>query len=198
MIDSVWLTLPIRMHSPREMTALGFMSTCKHAGPECSHPARWHLRSATNPQLTWSEAPDHSHWLSVSGSLPKFMFGSNVRLITNEQGLKRSLVALSEFVSDVTHANFDAFLANVSRVDYCHDWQLTSGLVNEYLWALRDISLARMEKHLIDNSTVELRNKAKSITFYHTLRGGSSMFPRSLENRCPASPGIAHRTLRII
>lgn len=120
------------------------------------------------------------------------MFGSNVRLITNEHGLKRSLVALSEFVSDVTHVNFNAFSANVSRVDYCHDWQLTSGLVHEYLGALRDISLGRMEKHLIDNSTVELRNKAKSITFYDKFKEQTAM---RLKNRCSKEEVLAARVL---
>jgi hypothetical protein len=166
MIDSVCVTLPVRMHSPREMAALGFVSFCRHPSPTCSHPARWHLRPAKKPQLTWSEAPDRSQWLSVSGSFPGFMFGSNVRLFASEHDVQTCLVDLSHYVSDASHIRFDAFAANVTRVDYCHDWLLTKGLVAEYLWAFRDISLSRMKKHLIDTSTVELRNDSQTISFY--------------------------------
>jgi hypothetical protein len=175
MIDSVCLTLPIQMHSPPVMTALGFRSNCRHPSPDCSHPARWHWQLATKPRLTWSEAPNGMHWLSAAGSLPKFMFGSNTQLFSSEKELQISLHNLSAFVSDVAQVRFDAFAANVTRVDYCHDWRLTSELVTEYLWALRRISLGRMKKHLIDNETVELRNKSQTIIFYDKFKERSAM-----------------------
>jgi hypothetical protein len=94
------------------------------------------------------------------------MSGSNLRLLASDGDLKTCFRALSQFVSDAAHVRFDAFEANVTRVDYCHDWHLTSEMVTEYLWACRDISLERMKSHLIDNSTVELRNDAQAIIFY--------------------------------
>lgn len=175
MIDSVSLTLPIRMHRWREMAALGFRSTCRHEGPGCSRPARWELRLVKKPKLTWSEAPNGAHWLSVSGSLPKFIFGSNVHVFNSEQDLRTCLATLSEFVCDIAQVKFDAFAANVTRVDYCHDWHLTGELVTEYLWALREISLGRMKRHLIANETVELRNKSQTISFYDKFQERSAM-----------------------
>lgn len=180
MIDSVSLTLPIRMHLPHEMVTLGFRSACRHPTLDCSHPARWHLRLATKPTLMWSEAPTGLHWLSVSGSLPKFIFGTNAQVFTSEQDLKASLEILSEFVSDTAQAPFDAFAAKVTRVDYCHDWHLTRELVTEYLWALREISLGRMKRHLVDNETIELRNKSQTITFYDKFEERSFMRSKHL------------------
>jgi hypothetical protein len=166
MIDTVCLTLPVRMHPPADMMALGFSAACRHPTPDCSHPARWKFHPPKKPHLIWSEAPDHSHWLSLTGSLPRFMFGSNVYLLCSDDELRTCLEGVSHYVSDAAQVNFDCLSANVARVDYSHNWKLTNELVNQYLWALRGISLPRMRKTLIDNSTVQLSNKAQTICFY--------------------------------
>src|SRR5262250_1980068 len=109
MIDSVCLTLPVRMHSPSEMVSLGFISSCKHPSPACSHPARWKLKPDKGPCLTWSEAPDRSHWLSLTGSLPRFMFGSNAYLFSSDDELYACLEGISEYVARATQVGFDPF-----------------------------------------------------------------------------------------
>jgi hypothetical protein len=146
MIDSVSLTLPIRMHSPTEMASLGFMSVCRHPSPSCTHPARWKFHPPSKPQLTWSEAPDRSHWLSVTGSLPRFLFGSNAFLMFSDDELRTCLDAISQYVGEKAQVHFDSFKANVNRVDYCRDWQLTDELVTEYLWSLRNVALPRVHR----------------------------------------------------
>ena len=153
MIDSVCLTRPVRMHSPRDMLALGFKSVCKHPTSVCDHPARWKLATDKKPHLTWSEAPDRSQWLSLTGSLPKFMFGSNVYLLASDDELRTCLEGISQYVAEVAQVAFDALAANVNRVDYCHQWRLSTVLVTQYLYALRSISLPRMRRTLIDTST---------------------------------------------
>ncbi len=181
MIDSVCLTLPVRMHSASEMVSLGFRSVCKHPSPSCSHPARWIFKPDKRPYLTWSEAPDRSQWLSLSGSLPRFIFGSNVYLMTSDDELRACLEGISEYVASVAHVRYDSLKANVTRVDYCHDWQLTSNLVTNYLWALRAISLPRMRKTLIDNRTVELSNGSQTVSFYDKFEERLSMKPDAPE-----------------
>jgi hypothetical protein len=135
MIDTVCLTLAVRMHSPTDMMTLGFSAACRHPTRFCSHPARWRFHPPKRPHLTWSEAPDHSHWLSLTGSLPRFMFGSNVYLLSSDDELRTCLEGISHYVSSAAQVNFDCLSANVTRVDYCHDWKLTSNLVTQYLWA---------------------------------------------------------------
>jgi len=184
MIDSVCLTLPIRMHSPREMISLGFASACKHPSLSCRHPARWTFHPQSKPHLTWSEAPDRSHWLSFTGSLPRFFFGSNVYLMATNDELQTCLAEISQYVSDAAQVVFDCLQANVTRVHYCQDWRLSSDWVANYLWALRDLSLPRMKRTLIDNSTIQLSNAAQTICFYNKLEerlARKSVSPPELE-----------------
>jgi len=184
MIDSVCFTTPIRMHSPQEMSLLGFASACRHPSPSCSHPARWTLHPSNKPHLTWSEAPDRSHWLSFTGSLPRFFFGSNVYLMSTDEELRTCLEGVSQYVSDVAQVTFDCLQANVTRVHYCHDWRLRSESVATYLSALRDLSLPRMKRTLIDCSTVQLSNRAQTICFYDKLKerlAKKSNFPGELD-----------------
>jgi hypothetical protein len=61
---------------------------------------------------------------------------------------------------------FDALSANVSRVDFCHDWQLTPNEVLEYLQAVGHSSLPRMKRCLIDNGTVQFSNKSQAVVLY--------------------------------
>ena len=184
MIDSVCLTLPIRMHSPREMISLGFASACKHPSMFCRHPARWTFHPQNKPHLTWSEAPDRSHWLSFTGSLPRFLFGSNVYLMSTNDELRTCLADVSQYVSDAAQVTFNCLEANVTRVHYCHDWRLSSGSVANYLWSLRDLSLPRMKRTLIDNATIQLSNAAQTICLYDKLEerlARKSVSPAELE-----------------
>jgi hypothetical protein len=94
------------------------------------------------------------------------MFGSNVYLLTSDHELRTCLEGISQYVAEVAQVTFDALAANVNRVDYCHQWRLSSDLVTQYLKALRFISLPRMRRTLIDTSTVELTNASQTIAFY--------------------------------
>jgi hypothetical protein len=196
MIDSVCLTLPVRMHSPREMSSLGFASVCRHPSVTCAHPARWRFHPPNRPHLTWSEAPDRSHWLSVTGSLPRFLFGSNVYLISNDDELRTCLGGISEYVGDNAQVHFDSLKANVTRVDYCKDWQLTSELVPQYLWSLRNVSLPRMHRTVTDNCTVQLSNASQTICFYDKFEERTAMKSRS-DKELNAAKGILRFEMRL-
>jgi len=196
MIDSVCLTRPVRMHSPLDMLSLGFRSVCKHPSSVCTHPARWRLAREKKPHLTWSEAPNGSHWLSLTGSLPKFMFGSNVYLLSNDDELRTCLEGISQYVAETAQVTFDAFAANVNRVDYCHHWRFSSELVPQYLWALRGISLPRMRKTLIDSSTVELSNASQTIVFYDKFEERFAM-KSSTQEELNAAKGVLRFEMRL-
>src|SRR5688572_25567527 len=196
MIDSVCLTLPIRMHSPMEMALLGFTSVCRHPSLSCAHPARWKFHPPNKPHLTWSEAPDRSHWLSVTGSLPRFLFGSNVYLMSSDDELRTWLKGISEYVGEMAHVHFDSFKANVTRVDYCRDWQLTSELVTQYLWSLHSVSLPRMHRTVIDNCTVQLSNASQTICFYDKFEERAAMKTKTSEE-LTAAKGILRFEMRL-
>lgn len=140
MIDSVTLTLPRRMHARRDLFALGFFSACGHGERVCRHPARWKLNlptaEVTLPRITWSEAPDRSHWLTASVSVPKMLWGSNIGSLETDVEIVTGLSAISRFVTQASGIDFEAAEANVTRVDYCFNWQLTPSEVWQYLRAL--------------------------------------------------------------
>jgi len=116
MIDSVSLTRQVRMHSPREMLSLGFRSACQHPSELCTHRARWKLPGGDKkPHLTWSEAPNGSHWLSLTGSLQKFMFGSNVYPLSSDDEIRACIEGTSQYVQSVAQVSFDSFRAYVTR-----------------------------------------------------------------------------------
>jgi hypothetical protein len=196
MIDSVCLTLPVRMHSPPEMASLGFTSVCKHPSLSCTHPARWRFHPPNKPHLTWSEAPDRSHWLSVTGSLPRFLFGSNVYLMSSDDEIRTCLDGISMYVGDIAQVPFDSFKANVTRVDYSIDWQLTSELVTQYLWSLRNVSVPRMHRTLTDNCTVQLSNASQTICFYDKFEERVAMKSKSDEELI-AAKGILRFEMRL-
>jgi len=197
MIDSVSLTRQVRMHSPREMLSLGFRSACQHPSELCTHRARWKLPGGDKkPHLTWSEAPNGSHWLSLTGSLQKFMFGSNVYPLSSDDEIRACIEGTSQYVQSVAQVSFDSFRAYVTRVDYCHDWRMTSGLVTQYLWALRGISLPRMHKTLFDNCTIQLGNASQTVCFYDKFKERSAMKSNSVEELA-AAKGLLRFEMRL-
>lgn len=181
MIDTVNLLALCPMHQRSQMLAIGFSPTCGHTEQSCKHLARWKYNfpnSLSAPRITWSEAPDRRQWLSASVSLPKILFGSNVYPLQSDEDISRSLLALSEFVSDCSEVRFDALSAKVSRVDFCHDWQLTPNEVLDYLHTLGRASLPRMRRTLIDDETVQFSNKSHAVVLYDKFQEVISRFSK--------------------
>jgi hypothetical protein len=169
MIDTVNLSILCPMHRRDEMLGLGFSPTCGHPDQLCRHLAKWKLDfpiSPSAPHITWIEAPDRLHWLTVSVSLPKMLFGSNVQTLKSDEEISSGLQAISKLVSECSSASFDALSANVSRVDFCHDWHLTPTEVLEYLKAIGGSSLPRMTRCLIDDGTAQFSNKSEAVVVY--------------------------------
>ncbi len=196
MIDSVRLTVPCRMHNRTEMRALGFSPTCGHTERGCQHAARWKLNlrdsSRTLPRITWSEAPTRLHYLTAEVALPKMLYGSNIYLLDSDAEINRGLQAISGFVSEATNVKFDARGANVSRVDFCHNWHLAPNEVCEYLRALGSAMLPRMTRVLIDDGTVQFSSKTLAVVFYDKLRETISRLPkgRATNQEVIASYGV--------
>lgn len=174
MIDSVVITFPSPMHRPEEMVDLQFSRTCGHHGRDCKHRQRWKHNppkiAARLPRVTWSNAPDGLDYLSASVSIPKLLFGSNVEMVEDQVAIDRALSVISRYVSEVASVSFDAQTANVTRVDFCHNWNLKPTEVCEYLRVIGCASLSRMTRHLIDTSTVQFSNCSQVVEFYDKQR----------------------------
>ena len=115
--------------------------------------------------------------------------------MSSDEELRTCLDGFSEYVADRAQIHFDAFKANVTRVDYCHDWQLTSELVKKYMWSLRGVSMPRMHRTLIDNCTVQLSNASQAICFYDKFEEPLTMNPKS-DEELTAAKGVLRFEMR--
>jgi hypothetical protein len=169
--DTVILSLEHRILASRELSSLGFTTSCGHDGSTCRHRVRWKLnqKSECVPQVTWTTAPDRRSYLVVSASLPKMLFGSNVQMLGSHEDIKRALAAISDYVSEAAQVNFAAQGANVSRLDLCFNWRIKPTEVYQYLRAVQTGSLPRMTRDLFGDGTVQFSNKSQCVTFYDKL-----------------------------
>jgi hypothetical protein len=82
-------------------------------------------------------------------------------MIETNEVLRQALTQLSNDISQMADVNFDAFSANVVRVDYCDNFRLTEIDVYEYLRAIARASFPRMLRQAFDDSSVWFTNKSK-------------------------------------
>jgi hypothetical protein len=108
--------------------------------------------------------------------------------MSSDDELRTCLEGVSEYVSDQAQVHFDSFKANVTRVDYCRDWQLTGEVVTQYLWSLRTVSLPRMRRTVTDTCTVQLSNASQTICFYDKFAERMAM--KATDEELMAANGI--------
>lgn len=166
MIDTIRLTHAHRLQPPKTLVALGFSTV---GGQMKGHASRtagcaWKLnpgRATRLPRLTWSTAQSGIEYLSAELSLPKYYLRSNVRMIETNEVLRQALTQLSYDVSQMAEVEFDAFNANVVRVDYCNNFRIKEPDVYAYLAALSRASFPRMMRQAFDDSSVWFTTKSK-------------------------------------
>ncbi len=135
--------------------------------------ARAYYRVGDNtysPTLFYFAAPDGKHYLSIEASLPKIIFGNNVQVL-NESQLKESLKQSGAFASEHFGVPFNAFAANVGRVDSCYNFSVGENRIYSYLQAASEAEPAHLKRRLIGKiETVEFFNKSRKIYCYDKSR----------------------------
>ena len=124
----------------------------------------WHKNSndgSIKPRLTLSITPDSIVHLQAEVSLPKMIFGQNVRL-PNEVEVKNCLEQISDYVESESGYKFDAQTALVRRVDYTRDYQLGHDKVIPRIHSLSQKNLLRRIRVLYGDSTLYFQNKGKT------------------------------------
>lgn len=120
-----------------------------------------------NPYLSTFTAPDGISYLSASVSLPSFYYGSNAKLLTQEQ-VWEALKMLSFYVSHKSWLDFDAMTANVWEIHFTQDVQLNQSSIKSILEQISQMNIPHFQQGLYRNSTVYFdRSKAKTICFYN-------------------------------
>lgn len=163
MFDKIRLRIekPKPWHSS-DLRERGFTS------PFDSRGNRWYQVVQVNPacelKLKWFSTC-RKHYLSAEVSLPKLLYGNNVRMLS-ESDPPRALDLVSELVSERAQVNFDAAQAFVTYLEVCYNWRLTRSEVFARIQALHGGSYPRMLRYPIADSTVAFKNKSAWVSCY--------------------------------
>jgi len=98
------------------------------------------------------------------------MFGSNVITVKSDSDISHALTVISDFVSEKALVNYKAAMANVSRVDFCYNFQMPPRNVSEYIKALSNSSVSRTEPMVFQNQTVMFSNGMRTLAVYDKLQ----------------------------
>lgn len=167
MIDTVSLRHNIPLLPFAHMSECSFSTTCGHSPTR--HPyTTWKLNltrdGGTLPRLTWSSTPS-GDWLTAEVSLPKFLFGNNVSLIS-QADVRNALTGISRFISETVGISFDAPAALVGRVDYCWNFPVGETKITTYVAAASHAAIPRMLRYQIGTTTVNFKQRSRQITIY--------------------------------
>jgi hypothetical protein len=105
--------------------------------------------------------------LTVEVSIPKFLFGHNVKLVTNED-IDYFLIKLNHYLLAKFHAypRHDSKHWKIQRMDVCWNFQV-GGAVQEYIHAFHQIHISKYTTRTYgENETVEWMNQSKRMCFY--------------------------------
>jgi hypothetical protein len=149
------------------------------------------VKGYARPQLTWRIAPNGVGFLDAKVSLPKMLFGNNVQMISDAD-IPRAKDTVTGFVSEVAGVEFNAWTANLGRLDICHNWHVGEAETYMYLHALRNAHLPRMVRRVIDDGTVDFINGSQNVVFYskHAETMKRAQEGKAIDEHLHASIGI--------
>jgi hypothetical protein len=90
-------------------------------------------------------------------------------MLTDERDVGQFLDETSDYVSDVTGRDFDAHTALVGRLDICHNFNVGEWNIVPHIYAVASLSLPRMNRMQVNDTTVFFQNKSKKHSKKHRL-----------------------------
>lgn len=130
-----------------------------------SNPAK----DSSLPRITFIFTPDGIMHVSSECSIPKFLFGYNARLPSEDETLA-GLQMISEYAITKTSLDFDAVNATVSIAHFAKDIQLGEPGAFKAIGRLSRIKLKGLQKHVVNDTTVYFKNKSREIRIYPKLQ----------------------------
>jgi hypothetical protein len=118
------------------------------------------LTAQYEPRLTCSRRPDGFWYLRVEVSAPRFMYGSNVRALSDDLWL-RFLGLIGYWVEEVSGKWFDATTATVVRVDFVDDIKVSPVEISPFFDRLRDTKHPRLMRSCFDDTSVRYQSRGK-------------------------------------
>jgi len=173
MFDTVRFSLERECHAPRMMQELRFDTRASKIPVVAPRPFAWFTNVALDNnaviKLHWKLASNGNDYLSAEASLPQVLNGSNVWLLNSEAELTRAVSLIAEKVSQTALIEYDAWQANIGRLDVVHQWPIGEHAVNARLVSLQRAHAHRMQRVVYDD-TVYLQNKSEQFCFYSKHR----------------------------
>lgn len=166
MFDTVRLHHPRPMPSAPELLQLGFVSL---DGRNDGRSPKWVKnppKGSCEPRLTYSNRDAAGSYLIAEVSLPKFLFGNNIKEIEPNH-IELTLSDFGEYVEQAARVEFDARTALVGRADYCRNYQLENETqVRAYIKAFQCATLPKYSRRCENDTTVTLRSRSREVTLY--------------------------------
>lgn len=144
---------------------------------ETDNPSDADCRSGLSaPTLFYRRAADGNHYASVEASLPKILYGNNIRIL-DQTDLREALDSLSVFASAQFGIQFNALTADVARVDFCFNFMVGEERLHAYLFAASEAEPPRLKRRVIGKiETVEFANKRRKVYLYDKSREVEMLF----------------------
>lgn len=117
-----------------------------------------------SPVLSLFVAPDGQTYSSISVSLPNFLNGSNVKLLTTSE-VRHGLELLSAVASDLTMSKCDVQYARVRSVDFAANLQVDPLMISKVINLIAQMSVKGYRR---------TRYASTSVYFHWNVRGTDS------------------------
>ena len=123
------------------------------------------LKGTNEPRLSLYKTWDGIYRLRADLSIPKLLFGANLQL-PDEAEIREALEIISNNIEIRSGLEFDAFSADMCRLDYSVNLEFDPKLVKAVIGRYRNFDVLRLLRHTIGNETVYFKNKSRTIKIY--------------------------------
>ena len=164
MFDSVAFSQIISGYPPTDiLLGNGFESRFDARSP-CNRKFVYNPpEDSPEPNLTLFRGGDCNIRLRAQSSLPKLFFGSNVQLFTSQSQINQTLENFSNFVTEKTTIEFNAFNCFLNRVDFTKDLYVGESKISLLINELARFNLSRFKRCPVDDLSVTFMSKTRLI-----------------------------------
>lgn len=146
--------------------------------------------SVYSPHLFCYPLDNKCVYLSAEASLPKLLYNHNVAVL-DQREIFLALEKLTEIASEKFGVFFNAFTAQVGRVDYCYNFSADSNLVHSYLSAATNACPKLLKRKILGKiETVEFFNSQRKIYLYNKERQIESLISKDKARKKDPNPAL--------
>lgn len=123
------------------------------------------MKDVHEPRISIYKTWDKTSRLRVDLSVPRLLFGANVKLPSGEE-IEQALELVSNNVEQRTGLKFDAFSADACRNDYAANLIFEGQQIKLVMKRYRNFNVPRLLRVAYGDETVYFRNQSRTIRIY--------------------------------